>query len=49
MEEEINFSAKKVAYYFDDNLGCFNYAPGHPMKPLRVAMTDNLIKEYKLD
>lgn len=34
---------KKVCYYYDDSIGCFNYASNHPMKPLRVAMTDSLV------
>lgn len=49
MESETVFSKNKVAYYYDEILGCFNYASGHPMKPLKVAMTDSLIREYKLD
>ena len=40
---------KKVAYYFDETIGCYNYAQCHPMKPLRVAMTDTLIKAYNID
>ena len=40
---------KKIAYYFDEDIGTFNYAQGHPMKPFRVKMTDNLMRAYHLD
>lgn len=43
----MNFN-KDVVYYYDDMIGTFNYAIGHPMKPLRVAMTDELVKKYEL-
>jgi histone deacetylase 1/2 len=39
---------KNVVYYYDDMIGTFNYAIGHPMKPLRVAMTDELVRKYEL-
>lgn len=39
----------KITYYFDEEFGTFNYSTAHPMKPLRVAMTDELIKNYGLD
>ena len=31
---------KDVVYYFDEMIGTYHYAFAHPMKPLRVAMTD---------
>lgn len=37
------FEGKKnfdTVYYFDDMIGTYHYAVNHPMKPLRVAMTD---------
>eukprot|EP01017_Pseudomicrothorax_dubius_P045807 TRINITY_DN7980_c0_g1_i3.p1 TRINITY_DN7980_c0_g1~~TRINITY_DN7980_c0_g1_i3.p1 ORF type:complete len:325 (+),score=58.00 TRINITY_DN7980_c0_g1_i3:125-1099(+) len=39
---------RKVAYYFDDTIGLYKYADGHPMKPHRVSMTDELIRSYDL-
>jgi histone deacetylase 1/2 len=39
---------KKVLYYHDDVIGTFQYASGHPMKPLRVAMTNEIVKSYDL-
>ena len=40
---------KDCVYYFDEMIGTFHYSFGHPMKPLRVAMTDEIIKKYQLD
>jgi len=40
---------KRVAYFFDETIGTYNYANGHPMKPLRVAMTDTLVRSYEMD
>ena len=39
---------KSVSYFFDSEIGLYQYANGHPMKPLRVAMTDELIQKYGL-
>jgi histone deacetylase 1/2 len=39
---------KNVVYYYDDMIGTFNYSVGHPMKPMRVAMTDELVRKYEL-
>jgi hypothetical protein len=30
-------------------IGTYHYAFAHPMKPLRVAMTDEIVKKYELD
>lgn len=46
----IKMNAKKdVVYYFDEMIGTYHYAFAHPMKPLRVAMTDEIVKKYELD
>ena len=39
---------KKVAYYFDEELGIYSFKKGHPMRPLRLKITDELIKSYGL-
>lgn len=39
---------KRVAYFYDNQIGVFNYASGHPMRPLRVKMTHALITNYGL-
>ncbi len=31
---------KEVVYFCDEMVGTYHYAFAHPMKPLRVAMTD---------
>ncbi len=40
---------KDVVYYFDGMIGTYHYAVNHPMKPLRVAMTDEIVRKYKLN
>lgn len=42
-------SKKDVVYYFDEMIGTYHYAYAHPMKPLRVAMTDEIVRKYELD
>jgi histone deacetylase 1/2 len=39
---------KDVVYYFDEMIGTFHYAYAHPMKPLRVAMTDEIVRKYEM-
>lgn len=41
-------SKRKVAYFYEDELGDFHYGYGHPMKPHRVRMTHNLVVSYGL-
>jgi histone deacetylase 1/2 len=40
---------KRVSYYFDDDIGLYSLGKGHPMKPIRMKITDQLIKAYGLD
>lgn len=40
---------KDVVYYFDGMIGTYHYAVNHPMKPLRVAMTDEIVRKYQLN
>ncbi|ELU06885.1 hypothetical protein CAPTEDRAFT_184599 [Capitella teleta] len=40
--------AKRVAYFYDPDVGNFHYGPGHPMKPQRMAVTHNLVLNYGL-
>ena len=42
----ISVGRKKVAYYYDAEVGNYYYGQGHPMKPHRVRMTHNLIMHY---
>lgn len=39
---------KKVAYFYDPDVGAYYYGPGHPMKPHRVKMAHSLILHYGL-
>lgn len=41
-------SNKRVAYYYDPNVGNFHYGPGHPMKPHRLAVVHSLVVNYNL-
>jgi histone deacetylase 1/2 len=40
---------QKVSYYFDEEFCCFNVSTELVMKPLRIKMTDTLIKSYEMD
>jgi histone deacetylase 1/2 len=39
---------KKIAYFYDSDVGNYYYGQGHPMKPHRIKMTHNLLMNYKL-
>ena len=39
---------KRVAYFYDAEIGNFYYAPGHPMKPHRIRMCHNLLLNYRV-
>jgi hypothetical protein len=39
----------KVSYYFDEEFACFNVPADFMMKPLRIKLTDSLIKCYEMD
>ena len=41
-------SKRKVAYFFDADVGNFHYGIGHPMKPHRLSLTHNLVVNYGL-
>ncbi|KAJ3439069.1 histone deacetylase hos2-related [Anaeramoeba flamelloides] len=43
-----NSYQKRVAYFYDVEIGSFYYAPKHPMKPHRIAITHNLVLGYEL-
>ena len=40
---------QKVQYFYDSEIGNYQYNVGHPMKPFRIRMTDELINAYKLN
>ncbi|KAF1931082.1 histone deacetylase 1 [Didymella exigua CBS 183.55] len=39
---------KKVAYFYDSDVGNYAYVAGHPMKPHRIRMAHSLIMNYGL-
>lgn len=39
---------KQISYFFDNEIGLYHYANHHPMKPLRVAITDEIVRGYGL-
>ncbi|GAP85302.1 putative histone deacetylase 1 2 [Rosellinia necatrix] len=39
-------SPKKVAYFYDSDIGNFAYVAGHPMKPHRIRLAHSLIMNY---
>lgn len=43
-----NSSPKKVAYFYDSDIGNYAYVTGHPMKPHRIRLAHSLIMQYNL-
>jgi histone deacetylase 1/2 len=41
-------SKKKVAYFYDTDIGNYSYEAGHPMKPFRIRLTHSLVMTYGL-
>lgn len=39
---------RKVAYFYDSDVGNYAYVAGHPMKPHRIRMAHSLIMNYGL-
>ena len=39
---------KKVAYFYDSDVGNYAYVAGHPMKPHRIRLAHSLIMNYGL-
>ena len=39
---------KRVAYFYDPEVGNYYYGQGHPMKPHRIRMTHSLLLHYGL-
>jgi histone deacetylase 1/2 len=38
----------RVVYYYDESVGDHMYDEGHPMKPFRIRMTNDLVNNYGL-
>ena len=41
-------SKRRVAYYYDPDIGSYSYGLGHPMKPFRMRLTHNLVSAYNM-
>ncbi|KAI9826987.1 MAG: histone deacetylase [Sarea resinae] len=41
-------SKRKVAYFYDSDVGNYAYVAGHPMKPHRIRMAHSLVMNYGL-
>jgi histone deacetylase 1/2 len=39
---------RRVAYFYDGDVGNYHYGQGHPMKPHRIRMAHNLAMNYGL-
>ena len=44
----VNDRNRKVAYFYDSDVGNYAYVSGHPMKPHRIRMTHSLVMNYGL-
>ncbi|KAF8318135.1 hypothetical protein DL93DRAFT_2076108 [Clavulina sp. PMI_390] len=41
-------SKRRVAYYYDEDIGSFSYGWAHPMKPFRIRLAHSLIAAYDM-
>ncbi|OQR98896.1 histone deacetylase [Achlya hypogyna] len=48
LSDALGASKKRVSYYYDSEIGNYNFGPGHCWKPHRVRITHNLIVNYGL-
>ncbi|KAN0132522.1 hypothetical protein V8E53_009538 [Lactarius tabidus] len=39
---------RRVSYYYDPDVGAYSYGLGHPMKPLRMRITHELLTAYDM-
>lgn len=39
---------KRVAYFYDSDVGNYSYVSGHPMKPHRIRLAHSLIMNYNI-
>lgn len=40
---------RRITYYYDEDVGNYNYGYNHPMKPFRMRMAHSLVNAYGLD
>lgn len=46
--ENAKSKKSRVGYFYHPDIGCYQYGHAHPMKPLRIKITDTLIGVYQL-
>lgn len=39
---------KRVAYFYDSDIGNYAYVTGHPMKPHRIRLAHSLVMNYSI-
>lgn len=39
---------KRISYFYDQEIGNYKYASGHPMKPHRIRLTHSLLVNYSI-
>lgn len=44
----LNTTKKKVAYFYDSDIGNYAYVTGHPMKPHRIRLAHSLVMNYNV-
>ncbi|KAK3300629.1 uncharacterized protein B0H64DRAFT_19881 [Chaetomium fimeti] len=44
--EVVNNDKKRVAYFYDSDIGNYAYVTGHPMKPHRIRLAHSLVMNY---
>ncbi len=42
----VNNDKKRVAYFYDADIGNYAYVTGHPMKPHRIRLAHSLVMNY---
>jgi histone deacetylase 1/2 len=45
---QVNNDKKRVAYFYDSDIGNYAYVTGHPMKPHRIRLTHSLVMNYNI-
>ncbi|KAK0748458.1 hypothetical protein B0T21DRAFT_380288 [Apiosordaria backusii] len=44
----VNNDKKRVAYFYDSDIGNYAYVTGHPMKPHRIRLAHSLVMNYNV-
>lgn len=46
--EVVHNDKKRVAYFYDSDIGNYAYVTGHPMKPHRIRLAHSLVMNYNV-